>query len=160
MQIQAENLWNVLYKNAPIFGIHFSLLASFTILFLNYWSIGSVSKILTKYFLFEKVPKMSKDITKFLTKARNENSTIKLVFKCFTTFFLKLTLFDVSAGQNKIFTVPKDVFSYRNPFDSCLFMKNWNPRKRVTLMYSKVQDDYVTKIIFVNAAVPIHSSGT
>ena len=30
VQIQAENVWNVWYKNAPIFEINFSLLASFT----------------------------------------------------------------------------------------------------------------------------------
>ena len=47
-----------------------------------------------------------------------------------------MALFYVSAGQNTILTWPKDVFSYRNPFDSCLVMTNWNPRKWPTLLYS------------------------
>ena len=37
--------------------------------------------------------------------------------------------FYVSAGQNKTLAKLKELFSYRNPFDSCLILKNWNHRK-------------------------------
>ena len=35
-------------------------------------------------------------------------------------FFSKIGPFYVSAYQNTTVSQPKDVFSYRNPFDSCL----------------------------------------
>ena len=43
--------------------------------------------------------------------------------------FPKFAFFDVSAGQNTTLSYPKELFSYSNLFDSCLIMKNWNPRK-------------------------------
>ena len=47
--------------------------------------------------------------------------------------FPKFAFFDVSAGQNTTLSYPKELFSYSNLFDSCLIMKNWNPRKWLTL---------------------------
>ena len=45
-------------------------------------------------------------------------------------FFPKIgPFFSTSAGQNTTFSLPKDVFSYRNPFDNSLTVKNWNPKK-------------------------------
>ena len=49
-------------------------------------------------------------------------------------FFLKnWPFFSTSAGQNTTFSLPKDVFSYRNPFDNSLTVKNWNPKKMIAV---------------------------
>ena len=58
--------------------------------------------------------------------------TVKKILTKFSKnyFFPKLTLFfSTSAGQNTTFSLPKDVFSYKNPFDNSLTVKNWNPKK-------------------------------
>ena len=40
-------------------------------------------------------------------------------------FFPKIgPFFSTSAGQNTTFSLPKDVFSYKNPFDNSLTVKN------------------------------------
>ena len=48
----------------------------------------------------------------------------------------QMCTFNVFVDQNKIVTYPKKLFSYRNPIDSCLIVRNWNSRKRLTLVYS------------------------
>ena len=55
----------------------------------------------------------------------------KIVKFCFQKiiFFQNWPLFSTSAGQNTTFSLPKDVFSYKNPFDNSLTVKNWNPKK-------------------------------
>ena len=59
--------------------------------------------------------------------------------------------FDVSAGQNTSLTEPKEHFSYRSPFDSCLIMKNRNPIKWPTLFYSSRQSfqRFMEKVLWV-----------
>ena len=55
----------------------------------------------------------------------------KTVLKFFKFLFFSIIspFFSTSAGQNTTFSLPKDVFSYRNPFDNSLTVKNWNPKK-------------------------------
>ena len=61
-------------------------------------------------------------------KFKTVKKLLKLFFK--KLFFSKLgPFFSTSAGQNTTFSLPKDVFSYRNPFDNSLTVKNWNPKK-------------------------------
>ena len=131
----------------PIFAISFlcqsSLIHNITvplknILFLNY----KTSSILIFTFLLMCQKRIKKK--KLEPKARIENNTIPMLLKVVkplqkiistNSFFIKLALFYVSSGQNTILTWPKDVFSYRNLFDNCLIMKNWNLRKWLTLLY-------------------------
>ena len=56
--------------------------------------------------------------------------TVKKMLIFFLLFFFQnWPFFSTSAGQNTTFSLPKDVFSYRNPFDNSLTVKNWNPKK-------------------------------
>ena len=70
---------------------------------------------------------MPKDIKKNAGQIWKQH--YKISFKKMSNLCRKYHFHSVSAGQNTILTKPKELFSYGNPFDRCLIMKNWNPRK-------------------------------
>ena len=99
------------------------------------------------FYFFANVPKIIKDIkNKFKNKGQLWNlhyqislTQLKNLFKKLVQtiyFFQNWPFFGTYAGQNTTLSLPKDVFSYRNPFDNCLIVKNWNPKKWLTLVYS------------------------
>ena len=94
-----------------------------------FWTIAPPKSL---FFLFlVNVPK------RYLKKLKTKGQIWKLVSKSCQTFaenyfitFPKLALF-----MFPHYHLAKTLFSYRNPFDSSLIMKNWNPRKWLTQMY-------------------------
>ena len=102
------------------------------------------------FYFFANVPKIIKDIkNKFKNKGQIWNlhyqislTQLKNLFKKLVQtiyFFQNWPFFGTYAGQNTTLSLPKDVFSYRNPFDNCLIMKMLNNLKFdtywLTLLY-------------------------
>ena len=91
------------------------------------------------YFFCKCVKKAQRHKKKLKTKTRYEISTVKLVknskknlYKKLVQeifFFFRICFFGTSAVQNTTHSLQKDFFSHRNPFDNCLIVKNWNPKK-------------------------------
>ena len=50
--------------------------------------------------------------------------TVLKIFKFLIIFSQNWPFFSTSTGQNTTFSLPKDVFSYKNPFDNSLTVKN------------------------------------
>ena len=66
-----------------------------------------------------------------------ENSTIKLVssYQTFAEYYFIILIF--------LKFEPKELISYIQPFNGCLAMKNWNPQKWLTLVYTACMEFFV-----------------
>ena len=58
--------------------------------------------------------------------------------------FPKMCPFYVTPGQNTILTEPKELFSYINPFDSCLIMKMTHPTVQSDVRQGRLRGCHVT----------------
>ena len=92
-------------------------------------------------FIIRQAPLIYPKQANFCRSLQNSRAEIQLCAKfvalrCDKTIQDSGLIFCSKVSKSKFFKKPKDVFSYKNPFDSYLIMKDWNPRKWPTLVSS------------------------